>query len=52
MPDFTRYNSMAFITELRNRPWEVVGMDLVATAAFALPFVVIGYLLMRRQELG
>jgi hypothetical protein len=52
MPDFTRYNSMAFITDLRNRPWEVVGMDLVATAAFALPFVVIGYLLMRRQELG
>lgn len=52
MPDFTRYNSMAFITDLRNRPWEVVGMDLVATTAYALPFVVIGYLLMRRQELG
>jgi hypothetical protein len=52
LPDFSRYDSVQFIMELRNRPWIVVGTDLVATAAYVLPVIVLGYLLIRKQELG
>ncbi len=52
VPNFSRYDATAFIMQLRNRPWMVVTDDLVTTMIYALPMIVLGYLLMRRQELG
>ncbi|HVS70349.1 MAG TPA: ABC transporter permease [Phycisphaerae bacterium] len=52
LPNFSRYDSMAFIVDLRNRPWENLGADALISCLYALPFVVLGYLLIRKQELG
>ncbi len=51
-PDFTRFDSLAFITDLRNMPWQVVGNDVLWTLAYAIPFIALGYMFIRKQELG
>ncbi|HVX84285.1 MAG TPA: ABC transporter permease [Phycisphaerae bacterium] len=52
LPNFSRYDSVAFIADLRNRPWENLGMDALTSCLYALPFIIMGYLLIRKQELG
>ncbi len=52
IPDYTRYDSLRFITELRNMPLSSLGSDLLWTMAYAIPFIALGYLLFRKQELG
>ncbi len=52
MPNFTRFDSMAYIVELRNTPWTTVGLNFALVILFALPFIAAGYLSIRKQELG
>ncbi len=52
VPDFTRFQPQAYIGKLQNMPWSVLVNDATSTAAFALPFVALAYLLFRKQELG
>lgn len=52
LPDFTRFDPVGFITDSRNIPLLTVGWDLLWVVAYALPFVAIGYLLIRKQELA
>jgi hypothetical protein len=52
IPDYTRFDSLAFITDLRNMPWPVVGLDMLWTLAYAIPLIALGYMLIRKQELG
>ncbi|HUO07098.1 MAG TPA: hypothetical protein VM008_02105 [Phycisphaerae bacterium] len=52
IPDYTRYDSLRFISELRNTPLSSLGADMLWTLAYAIPFIALGYLLFRKQELG
>lgn len=52
LPNFTRFDPVAYIAESRNIPMVDVGWDLMWVLAYALPFVAIGYLLIRKQELA
>jgi hypothetical protein len=52
IPDYSRFDSLAFITSLRNMPWPVVGVDIFWTVAYAIPLIALGYMLIRKQELG
>ncbi|MGN6370195.1 MAG: ABC transporter permease [Phycisphaerae bacterium] len=52
IPDYTRYDSLRFISALRNMPLSTLGSDLLWTIAYAIPFIALGYLLFRKQELG
>jgi hypothetical protein len=33
-------------------PWPVVGVDIFWTVAYAIPLIALGYMLIRKQELG
>ena len=52
LPDFTRYQPLDFIVQSRNMPWSVLGLDALWTLIYALPFIALGYLLIRKQELA
>jgi hypothetical protein len=52
MPDFTRYDPTAYITESRNIPWMVMATHLGMMALWTIPFVALGYLFIRKQELA
>jgi hypothetical protein len=51
-PDFRRYDPLLFITQLRNMPLSHLAADMGWTVLYALPFIGLGYLMMRKQELG
>jgi len=51
-PDFRRYDPLVFITQLRNMPLANLFLDLGWTVLYALPFIGLGYLMIRKQELG
>jgi hypothetical protein len=51
-PDFRRYDILNYITQLRNMPLSSLALDAGWTFLYALPFIGLGYLLMRKQELG
>ncbi len=51
-PDFSSYQAQAFIPDLRNMPWSVLGTNALDTFIFALPVIAIAFLLARKQELG
>lgn len=52
LPDFTRFDALRFIVDLRNIPAALVVLDLGWVVLFALPFIAVGYMLIRKQELG
>ncbi len=52
LPDYTRYDSLAYITDLRNLPFPVLGSDLLWTIAYEIQVIALGYILIRKQELG
>jgi hypothetical protein len=52
VPDFTQFQPGEYIGRLQNMPWSVLIQDAASTAAFALPFAALAYLLFRKQELG
>lgn len=52
VPNFTRFAPLKYITMSRDMPWSVLLSDVVLAALFVLPFLAIGYLLMRRKELA
>jgi hypothetical protein len=52
VPDFTIFKPEAFISNLQNMPWHVLGSLTFSTATFMLPVVAIAFLLFRKQELG
>jgi hypothetical protein len=52
LPDFTRFDPLEFITLLRNMPVGSLVADVGWVALYALPFIGVGYLLIRKQELG
>jgi hypothetical protein len=51
-PDFRRFDSLSFITKLQNMPWTTLLSDLGWAGLYALPFIGLGYLFIRKQELG
>ena len=52
LPDFTRFDALGYIVDLRNIPVLLVLVDLGLVALFTLPFVALGYIMIRKQELG
>jgi hypothetical protein len=52
MPDFTRFEPLEFIAHLRNMPISALFVDAGWMALYSLPFIGVGYLLIRKQELG
>ncbi len=52
LPNFTRFDPVAYISDSRNIPWEVIGSDVLWALLYALPFIAVGYLLIRKQELA
>jgi hypothetical protein len=51
-PDFRRFDAQEFIIQLRNMPWLQLGLDLGWAFLYALPFIGLGYMMIRKQELG
>ncbi len=52
LPDFNRYQPLDYLVASRNMPWSVLGMDALWTLLYSIPFIALGYLLIRKQELG
>ncbi|MCL2648142.1 MAG: ABC transporter permease [Phycisphaerales bacterium] len=52
LPDFTRFDYLCEITQLRNMPWSTLALSGGWMLLYCLPFIAIGYLLFRKQELG
>ena len=52
MPDFTRMEPLKYLVDLRDMPWSYLGYEAALVALFSLPFIALGYMLIRKQELG
>ncbi|MCL2639858.1 MAG: hypothetical protein FWD53_03340, partial [Phycisphaerales bacterium] len=52
MPDFTRFDYISEITQLRNMPWSTLFLAGGWMVLYTIPFIALGYLLFRKQELG
>jgi hypothetical protein len=52
LPDFRVFDPLGFILDWRNMPLTALGLTLFWTALYALPFVALAYLLVRKQELA
>jgi len=52
LPDFTQFDALRYIVESRNMPWMHLTGNIILAVIYALPFIAVGYLLIRKQELG
>jgi len=52
LPRFTHFDAVKYIVEARTMPWIEVGHTLEIFGFYALPFLALGYLLIRKQELA
>ena len=52
LPDFSRYDPTVYILDSRNIPWVLLAAHGMWLVVWALPFVAVGYLMIRKQELG
>jgi hypothetical protein len=50
MPDFTRYDPTSYIIQSRNIPWSVMLDHVTMLGLWMIPFVALGYLMIRKQE--
>ncbi len=52
LPDFTRFDSIKYIVDSRSMPWWDLLVMAGALGLYAIPFIAIGYLMIRKQELA
>ncbi len=52
VPNFTKFAPLKYIAASRDMPWSVLLVDVALAALFMLPFLAVGYLLIRRKELA
>jgi hypothetical protein len=52
MPNFTKFDAVKYIVDSRTMPWLDLVEALVTLGIYAIPFIAIGYLLIRKQELA
>jgi hypothetical protein len=52
VPDFTKFDAMKYISESRDMPLLALAVNFGYVFLYALPFIAIGYLLIRKQELA